>query len=195
MAYQSIDLRCKGCGAPIAVDDVMCSYCYRPIVVSTFNSVYSMPMEKVKKCSGLLQNELKKNPNDAEYNNSLAMCYLKLKLYDKAQSSFEKAIECDFDNSETYFYTAVALLKGKKPFLHTRDVIQKILEYLDAAIMIEEKGIYYYFMAYVKKDYFERKYLISRPKSNELLNIAKQKGYSEYDVKQLNDILNQVTSL
>ena len=112
MAYQSIDLCCPGCGAPIAIDDIMCNYCYRPIVVSTFNSVYNASMDKVKKCSNSLQAELRKNPDDAGYNNSIAMCYLKLKLYDKALMAFEKAIDCDFDNSETYFYTAVALLKG-----------------------------------------------------------------------------------
>ena len=195
MGYQSINLTCQGCCAPLAIDDIVCKYCSRPVVVSTFNSVYNASMESFNKCSESLHNELRANPYDAGYNNLVAKCYLRLKLYDKAVAAFEKAIEANFDNSETYFYTAVALLKGQKPFLRTRDEIRKILEYLEAAVAIEEKGIYYYFMAYVKKDYFERKFLISLPKSGELLTKAKKKGYSAYDVKQLNDILNQVTAL
>jgi len=37
------------------------------------------------------------------------------------------------------------------------------VEYLNAAIMIELRGIYHYFLAYVKHDYFERKYLNIAP--------------------------------
>ena len=194
MAHQSIDMRCPGCGAPVSTGETTCNYCYRPVIISTFNSVYSMPLPEVNKYAGAYKSALAQNPDNASLNTSIAMCYLKLKLYDKALTAFEKAIEDNFDNSEVYFYAAISLLKGDKPFLHTRDEIQKVLDYLNAAVAIEDRGIYYYLMAFVKKDYFERKYLISLPKSLELLQIAKQKGYSKYDVEQLNDILNISTS-
>ncbi len=61
---------------------------------------------------------LKSTPDNDLLNISAAMCYLKLKLYDKAKFAFEKAIENDIDNSEAYFYAAVSLLKGKKHFWH-----------------------------------------------------------------------------
>lgn len=60
------------------------------------------------------------------------MCYLKLKMYDKALGAFEKAIEDNFDDSEIYFYAAICLLNGKKAFLNQRPTIDKILEYLNA---------------------------------------------------------------
>ncbi len=195
MAYQIVGMKCPMCGAPIAVDEKECSYCMSPVVITTFNSVYSMPLPQVNKYAGAYKNSLELEPGNAALNNSAAMCYLKLKLYDKAAAAFEKAIEDNFDNSETYFYAAVSLLKGNKPFLHNREEIQKILDYLNAAIAIEERGIYYYFMAYIKKDYFERKFLISNPKSGELLNIARQKGYSPHDVGQLEDIINNPIGL
>lgn len=53
------------------------------------------------------------------------MCYLKLKLFDKALSAYEKAIEDNFDNSEIYFYAAICLLKGQKAFLVQRPTIYK----------------------------------------------------------------------
>lgn len=195
MAYQAIDMRCPGCGAPVSIGETTCNYCYRPIMISSFNSVYGMSLSDVQQYETSYKNALHQNPGNAALNISIAMCYLRRKLYDKALIAFEKAIEDNFDNSEVYFYAAVALLKGNKPFLHTRDEIQKILDYLNAAISIEDRGIYYYLMAFVKKDYFERKYLISLPKSHDLLKTAKQKGYSRVDVEQLDDILNVATSM
>ena len=117
------------------------------------------------------------------------MCYLKLKLYDKALPAFELAMEDNFDNSETFFYAAVCLLKGKKPFLAMRPEIDKIVEYINAALMIEPRGIYYYFLAYIKYDYFNRKFFKTSPTYQEALAMAEQAGYSPFDTEQLFAIL------
>ena len=93
MAHQSIDMRCPGCGAPVSTDQTICNYCYRPIIISTFNSVNSMSLPEVNKYAGSYRSALAKYPDNTELNNSIAMCYLKLKLYDKAQAAFAKAIE------------------------------------------------------------------------------------------------------
>jgi len=129
------------------------------------------------------------NPDNDALNMSVAMCYLKLKLYDKALPAFEKAIEDNFDNSETFFYAAISLLKGKKAFVCPRKDIDKIVEYLNAAIMIEGRGIYHYFLAYIKYDFFERKYLNISPNWEETFQTALQSGLPSADVTQLFDIL------
>lgn len=190
MAHHSIDMRCPGCGAPASTGETICSYCYRPVIISTFNSVYSMSMPEVTKYAGAYKKVLDANPFDSTLNNSIAMCYLKLKMYDKAIASFDKAIAEDFDESETYFYAAIALLRGKKAFLASRKDIDKIEEYLQAALMIEPKGIYYYFWAYIKQDHFARKCYKTSPTYQEILEMAKQAGLSEYDIEQLYAILN-----
>jgi tetratricopeptide (TPR) repeat protein len=117
------------------------------------------------------------------------MCYLKLKLYDKAAENFEKAIADNFENSETFFYAAVNLLKGKKAFVAQRADIDKILEYLNAALMIEPKGIYYYFLAYIKQDYFERKYLNISPNWQETLQMAIESNLSPTEMEHLSELL------
>jgi len=117
------------------------------------------------------------------------MCYLKLRLYDKAQEAFEKAAEQEFDNPETFFYGAVCLLKGKRPFMTVKPVIEKIEEYINAALLIEPRGIFYYFLSYVKYDYYFCKRLNTTPDYRELLNGAVQAGLSVYDVEQLYGIL------
>ena len=148
-----------------------------------------MPLPKVNKYANSYKKELSENPEDKTLNTSIAMCYLKLKMYDKALPAFEKAIEDNFDNSESYFYAAVCLLKGKKAFLAQRSDIDKIEEYINAANMIEPRGIYHYFWAYIKQDFFERKFLNTTPTYEECLMNAEQMGTSQYDKDMLFELL------
>lgn len=189
MAHQVIDLKCPGCGAPTSTGETICRFCGRPVIISTFNSVYSMPMPEINKYAGAYRQALAADPENGDLNRSVAMCYLKLRLYDKAIEAFIKAIETDFDHSETYFYAAVSLLRGQRPFAVQRNVINQIEEYINAALMIEPKGIYYYFLSYVKYDYYFCKRLNSTPNYQEALQYALQAGLSVYDVEQLYGIL------
>lgn len=189
MSHTVIEMNCPGCGARVSTGQSECEWCHKPIIISTFNSVYSMPMPEVNKFAGAYRKALAENPDNQELNNSVAMCYLKLKLYDKALPAFEKAMEDNFDNSETFFYAAVCLLKGRKAFLLTRPEIDKIEEYINAAIMIEPRGVYYYLLAYIKYDYFSRKFFKTSPTCQEALAMAQEQGYSPFDAEQLFEIL------
>lgn len=189
MAHSVVELNCPGCGARVSTGQKECDWCHKPIVISTFNSVQSMPMLELNKYANTYRAALSKSPDNPELNKSIALCYLKLKLYDKALQAFEKAVEDNFDNSELYFYAAICLLRGKKAFLTSRKDIDKIEEYLQAALMIEPKGIYYYFWAYIKQDYFDRKSYKTSPTYIELFTQAQQAGLSEFDVEQLYGIL------
>ena len=185
MSHQVIELECPGCAASISTSTKTCPYCYKPIVISTFNSVHAMPPIEINKRANAYRKALVNHPDNQDLNMSVAFCYLKLKLYDKALPCFEKAIEDNFDNSEVYFYAAICLLKGKKPFLTPRTVIDKIEEYLQAAIMIEPKGIYYYMWSYVRHDHHYRKCYVMDPNYAELYQQAEQAGLSQTDVEEL----------
>lgn len=189
MAHQIVELECPGCGKAITTSTRQCPQCFREIVISTFNSVSGMSPLEINKQANAYRKAMINNPNNQTLNMSIAFCYLKLKLYDKAIPCFEKAIEDNFDNSETYFYAAIALLKGKKAFLTPRPVIDKIEEYIQAAIMIEPKGIYYYFWAYVRYDHHFRKSYRMSPNYQDLLAQAEQIGLSQTDVSELYSIL------
>ena len=58
--------------------------------------------------------------------------------------------------------------------------------------MIEPKGIYYYFLAYIKYDYFARKYFKTSPSYQEALAMANDAGLSAFDIEQLYGILGVV---
>lgn len=189
MPHQIVEMNCPGCGARVTTSQNECEWCHQPIIISTFNSVHSMPIPEVRKYADAYRKALAENPENVELNNSIAMCYLKLKIYDKALSAFEKAMEDNFDNSETFFYAAICLLKGKKAFLAKRADIDQIEEYIQAALMIEPKGIYYYFLAYIKYDHFFRKSYRTSPAYQEAFSMAQQVGLSNYDIDQLYAIL------
>lgn len=189
MAHQIVELECPGCGKAITTSTQQCPQCFREIVISTFNSVSGMSPLEINKQANAYRKAMINNPNNQTLNMSIAFCYLKLKLYDKAIPCFEKAIEDNFDNSETYFYAAIALLNGKKAFLSPRSVIDRIEEYIQAAIMIEPKGIYYYFWAYIRYDHHFRKSYRMTPNYQELLAQAKQIGLSQTDIIELYKIL------
>jgi len=189
MAVEIRDIKCPNCGAAVDTGQKTCKFCKQPVIISTFNSVNEMPMPMLNQYANAYRQALSESPEDKNLNSSIAMCYLKLKLYDKALAAFEKAIEGNFDNSETFFYAAVCLLGGKKAFLAQRPAIDKIEEYINAALQIEPRGIYYYFWAYIKFDYFNRKFFNTSPTYQEVLEMANGAGVSPHDIEQLYGIL------
>lgn len=189
MPYTVIDLTCPGCGVPVNTSRKTCKYCGRELVITSFSSVYSMLPQDINKYVGSYKKALSEDPNNPTINLSIAMCYLKLRLYRQALLNFKKAIEDNFDNSETYFYAAVSLLQGKKAFLAPFSDIKRVIEYTNAAIQIENRGIYYYFLSYVKYDFYERKSLNIYPSYLDELIQAHQNNVSQEDIRFLFELL------
>lgn len=187
--YNIIDLRCPGCGEPANTAEKNCKYCGREVIISTFSSVHRLLPQDVNQYVGAYRQALRDNPDDPVLNTSVAMCYLKLGLYDQASKSFAKAIESDFDNSESFFYAAVCLLKGKRAFLTSLSDIKKIIDYAYAALRIENRGIYHYFLAYVKYDYYAMKRLKVTPDYLEELQNARLNSVTAEDIRFLFDLL------
>ena len=184
-----VAMNCPHCGAPVSIDDRECAYCNSPILITSFSTVGGINPAELNKYVSTYQKVLTEDPNDSSINLSAAFCYLQLKMYDNALFYFERAIQDNFANSEAYFYAAVCLLGGKKAFLARRDIIDRIETYINAARSIENRGIYAYFHAYIKYDYFKRKFLMTQPKYDELLKEAYKLGVSDYDIKSLYTLL------
>lgn len=132
---------------------------------------------------------LAEDPDDQKSSGYLAMCFLRLKLYDKAMPHFEKALDMNYEDAEAYFMAAICLLRGKKPFLAQRADINKAVEYLNAANQIEEKAIYYQLLGYIKQDYFDRKFLNVSPTTEEEYAKADELGLTDDDVQTLTTLL------
>jgi len=190
MPMQVVNLNCPGCGEPVDTSQPYCKYCGRKVLVSSFGALQSLnPMELNRHMRTYQKADQEGGSQDVS--KALGLCQLKLKLFDKAAASFEKACDENYEDSEVYYYQAVALLKGKKPFLHVREEINKMMELIQAASMIEQRGIYTFFMAYIKQDYFARKCFIISPDWQQELADAKNIGIANGDV----DMFVEMTGL
>lgn len=189
MASEFVQIKCPGCGASVSTMDECCEYCGKPVIIKNFNSVASMSMPELKKYVSSYQKELDANEDNEAINKSIAMCYLKLKQYKMAGQYFQKAMEDNFDDSENYFYAAICLLEGKKAYLSNRAIINQIETFINDAISVEDKGIYYYFWAYIKFDYYHRKSFKTSPDYRECINNALQCNLSRMDAMQLFEII------
>jgi tetratricopeptide (TPR) repeat protein len=182
-------IKCPNCGELGQTAGAKCVACDNPVVINEMATVMAMPMPQINKYIASYREQMVEQPDNKALSSSIAMCYLRLKLYDKALPCFEKALEENFEDSTSPFYAAVCLLKGQKAFLQVRPTIDKIMEYVNAALMIEERAIYYYFLAYIKNDYFARKHLNSPPSFQELLEQANQAGISENEISEFYTML------
>lgn len=179
---------CRCCGATVAIDSAQCEYCGNPVRITTFQSVWRLTDATAQRYLTSYRATAASGA-DSEAAASLAYCYLKLRLYDKARHQFEAAMALDLDNSEVLFYAAVCCLKGRKAFLCQRSDIDKALEYVEAAKMIEPRPIYDYLLAYIKQDYFERKGYRISPDFRAELSSAQAKGLAQGDVAHLFEVL------
>lgn len=188
MSLEVIDIKCPGCGAPVSTANKICEYCGRPIVITSFNNIYQMTNQDVMKYKNAYQKTLEEFPESQEINLSSGMCLLKLNMYEKAYEKFEKVIESDIDNSEAYFWAAVSLLKGKRPFINIRATVDQAIELSNTARMLEDRGIYSYFIAYLKYDYYELKKLKIEPNYLEELQKSSN-SITEQDIQMLAEVL------
>lgn len=174
-------ITCPGCGERLSSDMKKCPSCHGPVLITSIDEVRSMSILQTNKYIMSYTKTLAADPENKPVNMSVGLCFLNLKMYDKAQAAFDKVIDCNFDNPDAYFYAAVCLLKGKKAFLTPRPIIDKALEYINAAIMIEPSAVYYLFAAYIKHDFFARKSYAVTPDYREELIKAKAAGLSASD--------------
>jgi tetratricopeptide (TPR) repeat protein len=189
MPSETKNLECPGCGAPVSTSQQNCDFCKGPIIISTFTSVASIGLPLLQKYASSYGDALSRAPGDPQLCTSAAMCYLKLRLYDKALIAFEKAIEANFDNSEIYFYAVVCLFNGQRPFLSDRATIDRALSLLRAGTAIEARAIYLYYDAFIRYDYFERKFFRIEPGFRNSLARSREIGLSEHDVNELHDLI------
>jgi tetratricopeptide (TPR) repeat protein len=191
MALQVIDLPCPGCGAPSSTADATCKYCGRPVVISSFSNLIGMGIPDLKKHAGSYKSGLQEAPDDPTLNSALGMCYLKLGLYAEASDCLRKAMDEDIENSETYFYAAVALLEGKKAFLTPMATVRRAEEYLEAGIQLEPRGVYYLMLAYLAYDFDERKCLNRRVTYRDYLAQAVAHQLTQTDTTLLMEVLRR----
>ena len=194
MLVQVVDLKCSNCGDALSEKQVRCESCGSPVVIKRMSSLMGMMPQDLNKRGRMMAQELQNGQSGelaSDANFTAGCCFLKLKLYDQALPRFEQAFNANMDNAEAYFYAAVALLQGRRPYLTPVANLNKAVEYVNAALMIDDRPLFHYFMAYLKQDYYARKFLRVQPDWKFELSQAFQLGLDEDDSIELFELLNQ----
>lgn len=184
-----ISLNCPGCGASITTQTKKCEFCKKDILIKSFRSLTNMPLPDVNKHMAAYRSASAEHPTHIGVNASIGMCFLKLKKYDQALASFENAQADNFEDATPFFYAAVARLKGRKPFLCSRPEIDAIETDINAALSIDPQPEHYYFLSYIGRDYFKRKFLNHQPAWEDLMNEAVNNGLTPADVEEFHALL------
>lgn len=163
-------LHCPNCMNPVGPRDEFCPYCKGHLMIRSVSEVNDLSGIQLRKYQSAFEKRIEKGEGDLSLNETaLAFIFLKLKMYDKANEHFLKAMDTCFDNPDLYYGAAICQLRGQKAFVIPRTDINKAEEYLNTAIEIEPKGIYYYFLAYIRYDHHARKFFNVSPNYREYL--------------------------
>lgn len=119
----------------------------------------------LKRCLDFYSNSVNSYVKDSTQYACAGMCFLKLKCYTQAANMFNRALNGITFDGDVFYYAALALCEGKRPFLLNINVIEKIVDYIDQAIRIEkntnndiQKLKKYYLLAQIiYNDFYEKK--------------------------------------
>lgn len=179
-------IRCPTCGGRVSATEKICEYCGNAVALDY--SINFATIDSAKLGKHISQYE-SIDGDFEEKDQTLALCYIRLKQYKKAIAVLDNAINNGPQNPDFYFLKAISLLQGQKPFnVHLSD-IKDALNNLNSAVMIENKGIFRFTMAYIKYDFYKRKFLRISPSYEDELKLAKANGFALYDLQKLQGLL------
>ena len=180
-----ITYHCPNCGASLRSREGRCSHCGSEVIIKDLNSVFAVNEKKLNAYMSEYQS-IKGNP---EVDKAKGLCFLRLHHYEFAIKSFHKAMEELYEDSDLYFYTALALCKGKRPALLMKKEVDKMLNQLQIALDLQKKGAYYYAYAIVIRDFYERNSLNYKQTSRECEKMAETYGLSQDDKNIIHQFL------
>lgn len=184
-------IRCQGCGANLSPSNTNCEYCGSVNVIKAKENLFVLDESLSKKYVNYYKEKVKEIPSDGEAIFFLGLFYLRLKLYDFAIKNIEKSIELMPEESDVYFYYALALMKGRKPKLISLTEIRKIEDYLKTAIQLNDTNAnYFYLWALIKYDFYLKNGLRSQtPTLDYLLDEIKSKNISTDEIEKLRNMV------
>lgn len=111
--------------------------------------------------------------------------YLRLGLHAKALAELRQAMGTEDGDAEVCHLSAIAVLGGRKPILASLTQIREAENLIRAAIALDPRGIFFYFLAYLAFDYYERKSLRAPAPARTLLLQAWHLGVTPSEIASL----------
>lgn len=166
-------LECPSCGATISAQKKNCDYCHATIIVRRIKEIKNKRTEELNRYIQFYKSFLQKSKGESvEAFTALGICLLNRGAYDEAIQNFEKALSLLPEDGECYYFLALAVMRKKRPYLHTLKEIKRIFEYLEVALTYTTSGKYYYLLYLIQKDFYEKKRLRNGKTAQEFLGAA-----------------------
>lgn len=185
-------LQCPSCFCTVSPNQEFCEYCGNKIVIESVADLSNIDAVSLRNYGKSYLKNIETGQGDpVEMEGALAFVFLKMKLYEKAEDHFSKAVDEFCTNPDLYYGWAISILRGKGAYGCYRETVDQAMSYLNAALCIEKKGIYYYFQAFIYFDYFYSKGYRMSPNYIDYLNLAINSGnLTRRDIEQLYELLN-----
>jgi tetratricopeptide (TPR) repeat protein len=146
---------CPQCGAPASPGARKCEYCRAEFYVSSLSYLNRFDQEALNKFVRHYRRGAEASAPDPEALLGLGLCYLQLRNFDLAIKNLGAAVDAGPCNGDTYYYYALALIRGRRPAALSLTEVRQIEEYLNTAIQLDPtKARYFYLAAVLKYDFY-----------------------------------------
>ncbi|MBE6589248.1 MAG: zinc-ribbon domain-containing protein [Ruminococcaceae bacterium] len=175
---QEPDAECSFCGTKIpaaAKSTFVCRGCGKFFCANHLNS-------ETQKCASCSAEE-----SNAKFERYKAE--IRMQKYDSALMYFKGAMSDLSADPDVYYYAAIAALRGRPARGQEQYVIDAVEKYIDLAIQNKPKGIYYYLLAYVKYDFYERNYRQTKPNYKEAFALAIKNGVGRQEIEEMYSLM------
>lgn len=192
MEAESVE--CPNCGKAFDQQSLrrgQCRACATAIVVTSLSYLERYDQPVVKKYILHYTRVLRERADDPDALLALALCYMRLNLFGPCDGYLKKMLEHHPAEAGGYYYSAIALLRGKRPRLTTMDGIRNMLSLLDTAAELDPgNGRYEICKAIVVYDYYVTNGMrVPEPAPGTLLQSASEKTIDGPEVVHLLGIL------
>lgn len=194
MLVSVVGLKCSNCGESLSESMATCPSCDQPVVIRKVSSLLGLTMPELRARSQLMDIESLRDcgdPLSVDADFTSGCCLLRLKMFEQAIARFDKAVAADPCNADALFCAAIAALKGRRPFLVPLADIRKAQECLVAAAMVEDRAVFHYLLAYIKQDFYARRFLRIEPDWRQELQTALTFGITNDEKEELFKLVGQ----
>ena len=194
MLVSVVNLKCSNCGESLSEAMARCPSCNQPVVIKKASSLLGMTPSELDSRRRLMDAATLgagDSPFASDADFTSGCCLMRLKMFDQALIRFDKVLSTNPSNADAFFCAAIAVLKGKRPFLAPLSDVRRAQAYLDAAKTLEARGVFLCFIAYTKQDFYERRCLRVEPNWRQEMRSAVAKGLTLEDMRGLFALLGQ----
>lgn len=194
MLVSVVNLKCSNCGESLSESMMRCPSCDQPVVVRNVSSLLGLNHAQLSARRSAVDRELMGRCDgsfDAAADFTVGCCLLRLKMYEQSIERLARAISTDPYNVESLFCSAIAALRGRKAFVTPLADLRQAQKFIEAAILIDERPIFRFFLAYIKQDFYDRRCLKIEPNWRWEFQRALSLGLGADDRAELFDLLGQ----